>query len=150
MNQSIDFRKTFQTDEPGFLPGIFSGGAKSIVMQISFVMLLFSGQISRRGKSFRGGKLPQGGAPLPPVEESQELLYGDYKKITSFQNPVQKIPMISQSQNNIFSFTNYKHSLLPGKRILLYRQNSILLASVYQKLDVWTSKHWVQSDVHFI
>ena len=25
----------------GFLPGIFSGGAKSIVMQISFVMLIF-------------------------------------------------------------------------------------------------------------
>ena len=37
------------------------GGAKSIVTQLSFVMLiflLFSDQIS-------GGKLPQGGAPLP-------------------------------------------------------------------------------------
>ena len=48
----------------GFLLGIFQGG-KSIVMQISFVMLLFPDQISGRGKSF------QGGAPWPPVEESQ-------------------------------------------------------------------------------
>ena len=40
----------------GFLPGIFSrGGAKSIVMQISFVMLLFSDQISQRGKVSEGG-----------------------------------------------------------------------------------------------
>ena len=38
-------------------------------MQISFVMLLFTDQISGRGKGFQGGKLPQGGAP--PVEESQ-------------------------------------------------------------------------------
>ena len=44
---------------PGFLLGIFSRGAKSIVMQISFVMLLFSDQISGRGKTF------QGGAPCP-------------------------------------------------------------------------------------
>ena len=38
---------------PGFLPGIFSGGAKPIVMQISFVMLivlLFLDQISGGGK----------------------------------------------------------------------------------------------------
>ena len=37
------------------------GGAKSIVMQISFVMLLFLDQISG------GGKLPQGGAPPAPL-----------------------------------------------------------------------------------
>ena len=49
----------------GFLLGIFFGAAKSIVLQISFVMLLFSDQISGRGKSFQGG-LPQGGHPLPP------------------------------------------------------------------------------------
>ena len=35
-------------------------------MQISFVMLLFSDQISGRGKSFQGGKLPQGAPPSPP------------------------------------------------------------------------------------
>ena len=44
----------------GFLPGIFSGGGeKSIVMQISFVMLiflLFSDQISEGQKSPRGGE----------------------------------------------------------------------------------------------
>ena len=41
-------------------------------MQISFVMLillLFSDQISEGQNPPRGGKLPQGGAPL--VEESQ-------------------------------------------------------------------------------
>ena len=41
-------------------------------MQISIVMLLFSYQISGRGKSFQGGKLPQGRRPpTPSVEESQ-------------------------------------------------------------------------------
>ena len=57
----------------GFLLGIFFRGGKSIVMQISFVMLLFSDQISGRGRSFQGDKLPQGAAPAPPppVEESQ-------------------------------------------------------------------------------
>ena len=51
-------------------------GAKSIVMQISFVMLiflLFLDQISGGAKVSKGGKLPQGGTPLPPVEESQHL-----------------------------------------------------------------------------
>ena len=48
----------------------FGGGAKSIVMQISFVMLLFSDQISGRGKSFQVG----GAAPCPlPLEESQNV-----------------------------------------------------------------------------
>ena len=48
------------------------GGAKSIVMQISFVkliFLLFSDQISGRDKS-RGANCLRG-APCPPVEESQ-------------------------------------------------------------------------------
>ena len=41
------------------------GGAKSIVIQIYFVFLLFSDQISGWTKSPRGGgKLPQGGAPV--------------------------------------------------------------------------------------
>ena len=38
----------------GFLPGILSAGGKSIVIQISIFMLiflLFSAQISERGKS---------------------------------------------------------------------------------------------------
>ena len=46
---------------------IFSGWTKSIVMQISFVMLiflLFSDQISR-GRSLRGGQTASVGRPLP-------------------------------------------------------------------------------------
>ena len=59
----------------GFLPGIFSGEAKSIVMQISFVMLiflLFSDQISGGG-----AKVSEGWANClrgcPPVEETQHF-----------------------------------------------------------------------------
>ena len=48
---------------------------ESIVMQISFVMLLFSDQISGRGKSFQGGKLPQGGAPCPPPPWKKARLF---------------------------------------------------------------------------
>ena len=56
----------------GFLLGIFfKGGAKSVVMQISFFMLLFSNQVSGRGKSFQEGQTASRGAPCPPVEESQ-------------------------------------------------------------------------------
>ena len=49
----------------GFLLGILFGGAKSIVMQISFVMLLFLDQNSGRGKSFQGGQTASGGTPCP-------------------------------------------------------------------------------------
>ena len=64
-------RETKAVEVTGFLFGIFSGLAKSIIMQIPFVMLLFSNQISRRGKNFQGGKVPQG---VPPVEESQVIV----------------------------------------------------------------------------
>ena len=51
-------------------PGIFFGGeAKSTVMQISIVMLiflLFSDQISVGEQKFPSAKLPRGGRPLPP------------------------------------------------------------------------------------
>ena len=61
---------------PGFLLGIFfkGGGAKSIVTQISIVILLFSDQISGGGKSFSGGRLPQGGASLSPLWEKASRL----------------------------------------------------------------------------
>ena len=53
----------------------FFQGAKSVVMQISFVMiifLLFLDQISGEGKSLRGGQTASGGASSAlPVEESQ-------------------------------------------------------------------------------
>ena len=48
----------------------FQGGAKSIVMQIPIVILLFSDQISGRGKSFQGGKLAQGAPPAPLWEKA--------------------------------------------------------------------------------
>ena len=57
-----------------FFKEFFQEGAKSIVMQIPFLMLIFLlvlDHISGGQKSPRGGKLPQGGAPPPPVEESQ-------------------------------------------------------------------------------
>ena len=64
--------KIHQVSYSGFLLEIFFRGAKSIVLQISIVILSFSDQISEKGKSFQGGKLPQGGHPLrPPVEENQ-------------------------------------------------------------------------------
>ena len=60
----------------GFLPGIFSGGgAKSIVMQVSFVVLiflLFSNQISGGAKSPRG-VTASGGAPCPPWKKASVL-----------------------------------------------------------------------------
>ena len=63
-------KENTQCFNTGFLLGIFfrGGGQKFIVMQISFVILLFSDQISGRSKSFQGGKLAP---PAPPVEESQ-------------------------------------------------------------------------------
>ena len=60
-----------------FFQEFFQGGrAKSIVMQISFDVLLFSNQISGGGKSLRGkGKVPQVTPPSrATVEESQLLL----------------------------------------------------------------------------
>ena len=44
----------------------FFQGAKSIVMQISIVILLFSDQISGRGESFQGGQTASGGRPPCP------------------------------------------------------------------------------------
>ena len=50
----------------------FFQGVKSIVMQISFVMLLFLDQISGTSKSFRGANCLRGRPPAP-VEESHLL-----------------------------------------------------------------------------
>ena len=67
---AVDFhKKSYRPDlSSGFLPGIsFRGEGKSIVMEISFAMLIFlllSDQISGgRAKVSEGGKLHQGGAP---------------------------------------------------------------------------------------
>ena len=48
-------------------------------MQISIVILLFSDQMSGRGESFQGGKLPP---PAPPVEENQPKIKKDPKIVT--------------------------------------------------------------------
>ena len=59
-----------------FLQELFSGGAKSIVMQISFtlqIFLLFWDEILGEGcKSLWGGQTASGVVP-PPLEESQPL-----------------------------------------------------------------------------
>ena len=64
----------------------FQGGAKSVVMQISFLLLiflLFSDQILGEAKSPKGGQTVSGGRPLPPMEESQP---GDPKKVLRLIN----------------------------------------------------------------
>ena len=57
-----------------FSQEFFSGGGKSIVMQISIVILLFSDQISGRGKSFQGGQTASGGRPPPPLLEKASVI----------------------------------------------------------------------------
>ena len=57
----------------GFLPGIFFRGGKSIVMQISIIILLCSDQISGRGKSFQGGQTALGGREEQAESQSIKL-----------------------------------------------------------------------------
>ena len=81
-----------------FFQEFFHGGQNLLLWKFLLLCYCFRTKLHGGVKVFRG-ELPQGAAPAPPpVEERQELLYGDYKKLTLFQNPVQKIPMISQSQ----------------------------------------------------
>ena len=67
--------KIHQVSYSGFLLGIFFRGAKSIVMQISIVILLFSDQISGRGKSFQGGTpcAPGGRKPVLNFRKSHQI-----------------------------------------------------------------------------
>ena len=66
----------------------FFQGAKSIVMQISFIMLiflLFSDQILGGAKVSEGSKLLEKGAPPPPfypVEESQKMNFTQQNSLT--------------------------------------------------------------------
>ena len=63
-----------ETIPSGFLPGIFFRG-EYIVMQISFVMLLFWEPNFREGQSLQGGaNCLRGVPPCLPVEESQPLM----------------------------------------------------------------------------
>ena len=53
-------------------------------MQISFVMLLFSDQISGRGKSFHGGQTASGGrSPALPCGRKPEIVLLNLKKFLS-------------------------------------------------------------------
>ena len=78
----------FKYSYAGFLPGFSQGGgARSIVMQMSFVMLnflLFSDQISG-DKSLRVGANCLRGAPPPPVEESQYDFDRKDKKVADYK-----------------------------------------------------------------
>ena len=68
--------KIHQVSYSGFLLGIFFRGTKSIVMQISIVILLFSDQISGRGKSFQGGETASGGhPPAPPLWKKASIKF---------------------------------------------------------------------------
>ena len=60
-------------------------------MQISFVMLLFSDQISGRGNNFQGGKLPPG-ASLPPLWKKASLIACMQAEVVSTR--VQKLPQL--------------------------------------------------------
>ena len=71
----------------------FFQGAKSIVMQISFVMLLFLDQISGRGKSFQGGQTASGGHPLPPCGRKPE------NESEFFKNSFETVFRASKSRN---------------------------------------------------
>ena len=82
-----------------FLPGIFSRGrgAKSIVMKISFVMLLFSDQISGGGKSLQGGQTASGGA-LPPCGRKPES-----------QFVIENLSYKEQRDKKVWKITNWNH-----------------------------------------
>ena len=66
-----------------FFKEFFSGEAKSIVMQISFVMLLFLDQISGRDKSFQGANCLRG-APLPPLWKKASYGRGSFAERIKF------------------------------------------------------------------
>ena len=69
----MKFSNIHPESESGFLPGIFSGGAKSIVMQISFMLIfvLFSNQFFLGGRQIPGGKLLEGKATSQPNNVSK-------------------------------------------------------------------------------
>ena len=100
-------RKPLDT-KTGFLPGIFSGGAKYILMQISFVMLiflLFSDEISGEAKVCEGGKLPQG-APRPPCgrkPEKSPKMYQTSKCKTAEHLIDQRINLLKKKSRNLCS-----------------------------------------------
>ena len=75
----------------GFFPGIFQEGAKSIVMQISFVMLiflLFSDPNFRGQKSLRGANCLRGALPLPILWRKASLQIASEGSYSCFEKRV--------------------------------------------------------------
>ena len=66
-------RYYYRNSEPGFPPGFFGEGPKSIVMQISVVMLIFLALSNQTlgGRAKVSERAPP--APPPPQKESQEV-----------------------------------------------------------------------------
>ena len=76
----------------GFLPGIFSGRAKSIVIRYANFSVVF-------GPNFRGEVSEWGGGtPDPPVEESQDRQYMDVYFFSHFSGKSEKAYGISLLQ----------------------------------------------------
>ena len=75
-DKSMEQNVSYNCLVSGFLLGIFSGGgAKSIVMQISFVTLLLLDQILGRGKVFKGRGNCLRGRPLPPCGRKPGFIF---------------------------------------------------------------------------
>ena len=95
----------------GFLAGLFSGGGKSIVVQISFVMLiflLFSDQILEGAKVSEEGQTVSGGGASPScplVEENQHLVIGYYLNISAVYPNLDQLSYTMKKKTCCFSDT---------------------------------------------
>ena len=88
-------------------PRNFFQGGKSIVMQISVVILLFSDQISGRGKSFQGGQTASGGRPLPPCGRKPETVQAElvlYLQSVCLSLPLQPAAPGNEVSNLLFMY----------------------------------------------
>ena len=52
----------------------FSGGQNLLLCKFLLLFYCFRAKFQGGAKVFKGGKLPQGGAPCPPVGESQHMI----------------------------------------------------------------------------
>ena len=108
----MKFSNINPASESGFLPGIFSGGgAKSIVMQISFVMLIF--YCFQTNFFFGGGgKLLEGKASSQPNNVSKHRTDELFSKETLTNSctvcHIITINMLKTSKLGLISWTKYK------------------------------------------
>ena len=97
--------------ESGFLPGIFFLGAKSIVMQISFVMLIFLLLLNQFFFWGGGGKLLEGKASSQPnnVSKHRNELFSKEALINSCTVcHIITINMLKTSKLKLISWTKDK------------------------------------------